>query len=165
MGMTRHSDWAKALAANSTDTSFAALAPTTTMPSTGVVNMLSAGAQYSGVPNNLLLAFYGTGAENTTYSARVTGWSKIDTLWVPAPLAELACTLGTAVGVAGASVVATERFADTITQASGAASIVISSLADNRVGWVLIDPLGHELVQVSFDMTGATNGNAIYKWL
>src|SRR4051794_13866756 len=105
-------DWVRALTTSSTDSSYASRVATVTTPADdGVLTPpLIAGK----TPQSALLVFFGAGADNATLTARIIGWRKIGTLWVPIDLAEVALTLSTAVGVAGTDAVATDRFADTL---------------------------------------------------
>ena len=88
-------NFAKVLATNATTTSFTLPAPTTTKPTTGVVNF----ARKSAVPNWLKVVPYGVGEDNDVFEMWLTGWRKIGTLWIPNQLIKLTCTLSTAVGV------------------------------------------------------------------
>jgi hypothetical protein len=159
-------EFSKVCAANSTASSFASKVPTTTEPTgDGVVSPLRSG----GVYDNVLLAFYGTGNDDTTFDARVIGWRKISTLWVPVPLFQLTATLSTAVGVSGAAVTDSERFADTLalsadfTGADGV-SVQVQSLSGltNKVAHLVFDAKGFTKFEVLFDLTGATAANALW---
>lgn len=158
--------WGRVRTTNATDSSFPSRISTITTPaSDGVIGNASGVGQ---VPNNLSLIFFGAGSDNDTFSARVIGWAKGNTLWLPTILTQLDCTLSTAVGVAGTDVLDTERFADTIAIASGFGSDGVNvrplSPANNTIAHVVVDLEGHALWEVTFDMTGATSGNALYRW-
>lgn len=153
--------WRKALATNTTDTSFDSKVPTTTEPTGEGVFDVESG---SVVGQGLQAVFYGEGANDTTFSVRLIGWKLMTTLWVPVVLAEFACTLSTVVGVAAAAVTDNDRFADTITLASGfsTANVIVTSSTGNIVGHATINLDGYGKIEWSFDMTGATNGNALW---
>lgn len=148
----------KLYAANVTAASITNPTPSTTAPTgDGVFNMaLSADAGLNAVQ----LVFYGTrtSADNETFTARVTGYRKVGTLWVPFPLLALSMVQGTSVGVAGADVVATEYFADTIAVTSAFTSLYeVSSPADNTIAYVTIDPVGCRYLRV--DLAKGTNAS------
>lgn len=148
----------KAKATNATDTSFASKVPTTTEPTNdGVVDLAGQGE----APTWLMLIPYGTGDADDAFDMRLLGWRKVATLWVPTILLQFTATLGTAVGVAGAAVVATEMFADTVSDpATGMGSVGAncqpSSPANNTVAHYLVDTRGCPKVEFCFD---ATTGN------
>jgi hypothetical protein len=157
---TVSSGYKKALATNSTDTSFTSLIPTGTEPTgAGVINL-----GWGGVlsPNFLELIPYGVGDDDDEFSMRVTSWKVFGNdpetwLWVPKPILEVAVIMCTAVGVAGRQVVATERFVDTISivnsiGASGE-SVRIISPTGNLIGSILLDVQGSQKVQLTFDAT------------
>lgn len=179
--------WQKARATNATDTSFSARPPTITEPSgDGVVGL--AGPAPGGVaPGRVVFIPYGAGDDDDVFDLRLLGWRRVgsgagpaDVLWVPTILAQFTCTMGTAVGVAGAPVVATERFCDTIvihatitaqlkstdTDGAGAAStghVLVCSPANNLVAHAVVLTEGCEKVELLFDMTTGdpTNGNCL----
>ena len=141
---------AKVFAANASGSSITAPTPTTTEP-TGDGVFESILAEGTVALNALWLIFYGTrsSADNETFTARVTGWKKVTTLWVPIPLLALALTQGTSTGVAAAEVIATEYFADTITASTAFTSAYeIISPADNTIAAVKVDFAGCRKVQV-----------------
>ncbi len=180
------------LSTDSVDTSFTAAASTTTKPSGVDVLDLSSGQAPGGiVPEWLILHPIATSGDNDTMDMRVTGWVAIQgstgiVLWVPVALGQFTCTLSAAVGVAGAAVVNTERFADTIinhatisgaqgvtTGADGAAAVtkqgetIIHSPANDLVATIQMPLRGVELVQLKFDTTagGTTAMNCLYRLL
>ena len=159
--------WAKWLSTNDSSTSFASRIPTGTRPTANIVE-----PQGSIASNLIQIVFFGAGSDDQTFDARLIGWNSTNTgsstsLWVPTPLAGFSCTLSTAVGIASRDAVATDRFADTISGAtynpSGGVEIV--SPTGDIIAHVVVDIKGSEIVQLDFDMTGATNGNAFYRWL
>lgn len=168
---TGKSGWHKLVDTNDTSSSFTSRIPTITKPTTNILNQNT-----PIIENVLMLAFFGAGTENTTFDARVIGWNamafvKTDgspgELWIPTPLAQFSCTLSATVGVAGAPVTATDKFVDTITAASfnptGGSEIV--SPTGDLIAHAVLDAKGCDLVQIDFDMTGATSGNALSRWL
>lgn len=166
---TQSSRFAKARTANATDTSFPSKIPTATEPSgTGVVELIQ--NKLGGpIQNSVLVVAFGAGSDDTTFSVRVIGWRLFGDdpqtqLWIPAVLAELACTLSSAVGVAGKVVVNTERFADTITLVTGNddISIDIVSPTGNVVAHAAVDIKGFQKLEFTFDLTGATDANVLY---
>lgn len=163
-------DFRRFWATSPTTNGFPARPATTTAPTgDGVVDLATGRTE---LPRKLLLAPFGAGADDTTFSLRVTGWRKTvgsaTALWVPVTLVELACTLSTAVGVAGADVVATDRFADTITVTKGNANVdtVILSIEGNLVAHAVIDVKGSSKAELTITTGGsATSGNALYATL
>ncbi len=159
----------KARATDATDTSFASKVPTTTEPtSDGVVEL----AKTSLAPTWLMLIPYATAGDNDTADVRVIGWRRVTasavTLWVPTILLQFSATFSTAVGVAGSPVLATQRFADTLSDpATGMGAIGVncqpSSPANNTPGHYLFDARGCQKVEVLLDATaaGTTGMNAL----
>lgn len=177
--MTQASNFKKGRRTNATASSFASRVPQAAEPALDTaagsataqvaVDVLARGGADGLVQNRLLLVFFGTGNEDTTFAARVLGWRRLGTddetdLWVPVELAEVACTLSATVGVAGTGVVATERFADTITLVAGNddISMEIVSPTGDEIAHVVLDLKGFQKFEVQYDMTGATDGNCLY---
>lgn len=157
-------DFQKAYATSSTDSSFDALVPTVTEPTAdGVVTLSGVATNNGQTYGKMLVIPYGAGADDSTFAMRIHGWQKISTLWIPVPILEVACVLSTVVGVTGASLVATDRIVDTMTETLAPDTAVFYSTTGNRVAWLTFDTMGFQKVEFSFDMTGATNGNALYK--
>lgn len=170
----------KALATNANSASFPSKVPTVTEPtSDGVVDLLNAGTGLT-VPRAVKVLPYGAGSDNDVYDLRLIGWRRIKgttpqtTLWVPTVLVEVTCTLSGAVGVAGSPVLATERFADTVTiKAAGweatttadttrAGSVLIFSPQNDLPAWFVIELNGEEKVEFTFDQTtGTPTGNCL----
>lgn len=115
--------------------------------------------------NTVLVVPFGTGNDDTTFDMRITGWTKVSTLWIPVPIIAASCTLSTAVGVASAAVTNSERFVDTITEVLAPDSAVFYSTTGNRLAWIMFDAMGFQKLEFSFDLTGATIANAIYRRL
>jgi hypothetical protein len=124
-------------------------------------------------PNALRITPYAVGADNATFSMRVYAVDRIFVADNPLVqytwnlLAEFACTASTAVGKAAGLVVATERYADTITLTYPTASIPsieIQTNAANLAGWVKVDLAGAEDYEITFTTGGsATSCNALVK--
>lgn len=151
--------WAKLLAANSTDATFPARAPTTTEPSGVGVITLGAGRA---VPPDLTFLFFGAGANDQTFNVRVIGWRKVDGLWVPFLLCQATCTLSSAItGVAGQPVANTDLVADTVSVTNGI-GVGTTPVADSLPAYLEVGSKDCQKVEVVFDMTGATSGNALY---
>ena len=160
----------RALVYGSGSTSFPSIIPTTTLPATvDVTPTLTANVFVTrGGYRYLALTPFGTGDENTTFIFKVFGWSLVGTLYVPHYLGGATVTLGAAVGVAGATVIATERFGDTLVTLGGpvgdSEALFISPISDH-IGQALIPTRGHEFMEVVFDLTGATNANVLYRYI
>lgn len=167
---TRVGAYQKFYETNSTDASFPSRIPTTTAPSGNGV-LVPPGSGLGGArnaPSAAMVVPYGVGADNTTFKIRIIGWRLIGTLYVPTILCEFTCTNSTAVGVAGATVVATERFADTLTanafNPSGGVEAV--SVANNTPAHFLVDCKGCQYIEATFDMNAsATSANALVAWV
>jgi hypothetical protein len=170
----------RALTTSSTATSFASLISTITEPSGDGIFSFPAR-----VPWGLHLSFFGAGADDTTFDARLVGWDRIGTdpaltLWVPRALVSFSVTLSTQVGIANAKVIETDRFADTLVvhatvapqsvftdlvsaAAATRGTVEIFSPANNLIAWAKVPLNGCEKVQFQFDLTGATNANAVFR--
>ncbi len=163
---TRMDPFSKLFASNQTGSSITAPIPTVTEPTgDGILNLESinrvAGALSP--PNSVVVAFFGarTGA-NQTATARLTGWRKIGTLWIPVPLLALALTQGTSIGIAATDVVATDYFVDTITASTAFTSAYeLISPADDTVAAVKVDLFGCEKLQVQVAKGTCTSVNAL----
>jgi hypothetical protein len=191
--MRRTSPLQKAFNVNSTATAFATLIPTVTEPvsvrsgevASGIFDLVPGGRGL--VQDTVLVGFFGAGADNATFDARLWGWDRIGsdpatTLWVPRILASFTCTLSTMVGIAGAKIINTDRFADTLVvnavapqpffpgvNATPAAefggSIKVFSPANNFMAWAEVPLMGCEKLQFDFDSTGSTDSNAVFRLL
>lgn len=151
----------RARATNSDATSFPAVAATTTRPSgAGVVDLAA------NPPAWLKLVPFGAGADDSTFDLRLVGWSLVGSLWVPTILVQFGCTLSAAVGVSGADVTDSERFADTLgdpTANFGEAGVDCQphSPQNDTPGFYLVDAGGCTVFRVDFDLTGADGANAL----
>lgn len=164
--------WKKAWAVNANTAAFAAKIPTITEPTNdGVVNLVGSGLA---IPRRMLCCFFGLGADNDAASVRIIGWKKIGQdqpqsipLWIPLIVGEFTLIFSTITGVAGAPVLNTERFADTIAPVAarnpdrviGAGTAINSDLAltspTTNVGPGFIDfPIrAFEKIEFSFAQT------------
>lgn len=152
---------ARAHATLSTATSFTAPAATTTRPSGAGV--LDFGDR---PPAWLKVVPVGAGADDSTFNLRLVGWSHAAGLWVPEVLVEFACTLSTAVGVSGATVTDSERFADTVgdpTANLGELGVTCQkhSPANNTPASYLVDGRGCTVFRVDTDLVAATGASAL----
>lgn len=147
-------DFVKVLATDSVDTAFTLPAATTTKPTLGVVNF----ARQSTTPQWLCCVPFGTGADNGVFDMWVTGWRKVATLWIPTRLVKLTCTQSASVGVAGAAIIATQRFCDTITATMGVSNVSyqLFSTTDDSPAHALVSPNGCSLIQFTFDLTSGS---------
>lgn len=152
--------------ATSATGSFPSKVPTATTPTgAGVVNDPIVG---QGAPEWVQIMPFGDGADNSTFDCRVIGWKVSDLgLWVPTILAQAACTLSAAVGVASTEVLATQRFADTITLTQVQANVdsKLSSPTGDFVASFQVETRGCVLVEITFNLGTATGANALVSWV
>lgn len=160
MGVTSYpttvrNDYAKSRSTNATDTSFPSKIPTVTEPTGAGVSSCSGSHAY--------IVFFGAGSDTNTFSAKLIGWREVKGLWVPTPLATVSVALSTPVGISGEEVIDTDRFADTITvtTAETIAGYDVCSPANNTIAHLRIDLGGCSKLEVVYDLTGATNANAL----
>lgn len=156
----------KSLDTNSTDVAYASRIPTVTAPSSdGVINLVPG---TSGVtPSTLLVMPFGAGADNSTISVRVLGWVNIGSLWIPTVLCEYDCTLSAAVGIAGQSVINTDRIADGFSlvanQGVDAQGTTKVAPANDTPGHFTVNVKGCKKVELVYKVGTATNANALYR--
>jgi len=166
---------ASGVAANATNATFPSKVPTITKPSGAGVIELCSPDKGAVAQNGIVLIPYGTGSDNNTFELRVIGWRLVTNdegkagLWIPVLLVELHCTLSAAVGVAGATVVNTERFADTISLTTGNddVSVDIVSPTGEIIAHAMLDLKGFNLVETTFSINsgGTTDMNCLYALL
>ncbi len=191
--MQRTSPLQKAFDVNTTSATFTSIIPTVTEPvavtagaiGSGIWNLVPGGRGL--VADYAMVGFFGAGADNTTFDARLWGWDRIGsdpatTLWMPRILASFTCTLCATVGVAGAKIINTDRLVDTLVvnaigpqpflpgvngtpAAEYLGTVRVFSPANEFWAWALVPLMGCEKLQFDFDMTGATNGNAAFRLL
>ncbi len=169
----------KARTTNQTSASFVAKVPTTTEPTGSGSTATNASVRQLGQLNgraytsSVIVCPYGVGSDTNTFSVRVIGWRRVGNadsgtvLWIPVLLAEIEATISTGAGctgVAGADVVATEYFADTITVTYGNANVsveVVSPAADIPAHAV-VSTKGFQKIELSFSTgSSATSCNAL----
>lgn len=118
----------------------------------------------------VIIVPYGTGADTNTFKMAVLGWRSVGrevsgtALWIPVILYEATCTLSTPVGVAAKTIVATERFCDTITVISGSVAVAdgLVSPGNNFIAHVIVPLAGFQFLELTFDRGGsATDCNAL----
>ena len=159
-------DFKKALTTNATDTSFASKVPTLTEPvNDGVIDLPNVIGEVS---SKIMILPYGLGADNDAFSMRVIGWRKIVTsiagvataLWIPVPLITCACTISAVVGVASSPVLATERFADTITVTDDFTPDIVAYEVKSPTGDIIarlvLELFGFAKLEFTFDQTTNT---------
>lgn len=167
---------------NENASGFASKIPTVTEPTNdGVLNLTSSGIL---VVQNIKLWPILLGSENDVSSMRIIGWHRIlldgsTTLWMPTPIGEFVCTASATVGVAGAAVVATERFCDTITPvakmtrdqviAAGTAigsNYEVMSPTVDLIAHIIMPLSGFEKIEVTSDQTtGTSTFNVLYSFV
>ena len=152
------------LAANSTAAGADAPSPTTTEP-TGE-DVLSVAGNY------MVLAFYGVGADNSTGSCGLYGWRNANGLWIPFHLIDLDFTLSAEVGVAGAEVLDTERFADSISVGTVTGPTLgdqvwqgLATEGSDITAHAYIATLGFPKIQLDVFKGTATSVNALHSFM
>lgn len=169
----------RAFTVNSTQSGgFAASAPTITEPSgDGVFNLVENGQGLA--PCFVYVSPFGTDAANETFALRIIGWKRIEAvpgspfLFWPITLVELTCTLSAAVGVAGAPVIATEFFCDTLAIVSNSepvmtadvtnsGTVIYSSPANDTPAFAKVDLHGVEKVQFKTNVGTGASGNTLF---
>lgn len=191
--MQTTSPLSKAFDVNTTSSAFTSIIPTITEPvgvnpgevGSGIFNLSP--SKRGSVPDNVLVSFFGAGSDNDTFDVRLWGWDRIGsdpstTLWVPRILATFTCTVSQMVGIAGAKVINTDRFVDTLVvnaiapqpfmpgvsetpAAEYIGTIKVFSPANNFRAYAVVPLNGCEKLQFDFDMTGATSGNSLFRFL
>jgi hypothetical protein len=148
----------KAKATNATDTSFPSRIPTLTEPSgDGVHNLAQDGQGLA--QNRAVIVPYALGDDDDVFALRIIGWRAVGTgptrLWIPVILGELTCTVSTAIGIAGAEVLNTERFADTLAIVTGGNGdwIDVNSPTGNIIAFATVNLHGFQKVEFTFDAT------------
>ncbi len=161
----------KAFATNAATSGFDSLIPTIVPPSgNGVWDFEDGGGLE--VPEWVTVLPYGLGSDEDVFSLRLVGWRRIggvgpigSYLWVPSTQCELACTLGTCVGIAGSPVLNTERFCDTITivteptitaATTRQGTVELFNPGDNTAGYFRVRLNGIQRLQFTADQTTQT---------
>ncbi len=168
--LTSAGPFLRARGVNANDASFPSRIPTIAEPSSAIAT--AAGTQQAiniadgnfGVgQNSALIVPYGLGANNDGFSIRMIGWRSINRdgatrLWVPVILAEVACLMSAAVGIAGAAVINTEAFCDTLTLVTGNANISVETVSPTGdvIGHIIVALKGFQKLELTFDQTTNT---------
>ncbi len=148
-------DYVTAFTSDATDATFPSKISTVTAPTTGtgIFDVKETDSTLEVLP-------YGTGADNSTITGmRVIGWRKINTLWVPTIIAEVAATLSTAVGIVNVTPSNSARFADTITTTYGIA--ILSATAAETPARFFVNIEGFSKFEITVDLGTATAANAL----
>jgi len=125
--------------------------------------------------NSLMLIPYGAGSATQTYTLKAYGWratagqggtkggQALDNVWIPFLLASFTVTLGTAPGLTGGDVNASQLFATTIALVTGNANVSneIVSPGSNVIAHIILDAKGVQYVELRFTMISATSGNCL----
>lgn len=169
-------------ATNENASSFASKIPTITKPTNdGVLDLVTRG---NIVPKEIMLWPILLGSDDDVSSMRILGWNRVllDTfvdLWMPTVIGEFSCIAGAAVGIAGAAVLNTEHFCDTITPVAariedrviGAGTavnsdVVVCSPAGDLIGHIVMPLRAFELLEITSDQTTNTpTFNCLYRLL
>jgi hypothetical protein len=160
-----------ALATNSTNTTFAAKIPTTTVPSGNGFFDLSDRpyGQTSSSPSYIHLLPFGTAANNKTFDMRLWGYAKTGDatpLYVPFIIADLSITLG---NIDASAIAASTFLADTIVLNKGIPAGQFSGLlntANDSPGSIVLHLLGAKYIFFDFDADagGAASTDANCYW-
>lgn len=160
--------FAKLLAANTTANSgFSAagsLATITTAPPAGsaLIDMTKHQCR------NVLLRFFGVGADGNAATARVSLVNQAGTVFVITPVCEYRFTLSTAPGVAGGNAGAGDLFADTLARSNSVGvdnvtDVIVSPAGLNVPASLLVDPRDSAYLLVELQKGAATSVNAEWR--
>lgn len=177
--MNLASPFQKARRLSSADTTFPSRVPTVTEPmsaatatttSQEVIEFVQGQGGNGPIPFAMFVMPFGLGAALDAFAVRCIGWKRIGsdpnlTLWVPFILGTFGTVLGTTTGVAGAPVINTEKFADTITivneptitaDVTREGTTKIFSPTGNLPGWFYVPLRGCEKIELCFQNTTNT---------
>lgn len=120
---------------------------------------------------------YGAGGTGKTFNINVFGWTPtfsdpgtdagpaLATVWIPSLLGTYACTTGSATGLTGGDVNASQSFATTITSSFSPSTAVdwnlILSPGSNSIGMIVQQTFGAMFLEVRFNMGTATSANCL----
>lgn len=159
----------KGMATNATASSFSALLATATKPAASSTRTV---IDRGKGPSRCVIRVipFAVATNNQTMSVKVVGWhmSRKDSitpvpLWVANTICLVACTMSsTLVGVAGADVVTTELFADTLSLTNGTA-VLDQGTADVDTASFIADVSGYELVEIIPIIGSSTSANTLYR--
>ena len=156
----------RALATNSSSSSFPSKVPTITEPvNDGVINLRDGSGVES--PQWMTVLPYGVSSNDDAFSVRVIGWRRVggdpsSLLWVPTILCEMACTMGTSSGATGGYLDTTALFCDTITVVSEPTitaditrqgTVELFNPGNDLIGYFRVKLCGVEKVEFTFDQT------------
>lgn len=152
------------------------------MDAVGLVRIAAEGGSGGYVPTWARIYPYGLGSDNDGFSLRLWGWFHIGAgpdgakLWMPTILGEFTALISGFVGVAGAPVLNTERFADTIgivaldgeytitADVTRFGTVQLFTPANNTPGCVQVPLRGAEWIEWDFDQTtGTPTMNVLYQ--
>jgi len=188
------------LPTNSSDAAYAAITPTVTDPlltaTKGCIDLTGGNATSlmgGGSPavRRCMFIPFGLSANNDAFTMRVYGWKRAiplktdatsTVLWVPTLiLKDVTCTMGAMTGVAGAAVLDTESFCDTVVPGNPIATYWAAkgrdatpadtiqgqyqffSPADDTIGMFEVPTAGFERLQATFKQsTNSPAMNALY---
>lgn len=130
----------------------------------------------AGLPNSLVMSFFGVGASDTTGNCRVWGLAEglglvgsTETHSVEAHmLCELALMISNnKVGVANTLIGAADVWVDTITLTTGATqdNVIANSSSDVRGAWCRVDMLGFSALAIELNVGTATSINGLYRYI
>lgn len=163
--------WRRLLATNSTTTTYASVAPTTTSPATttaGVIDLKNFGGWCTDGAHTsdlVMVMPFGSDANNENFAMRVYGWSRIvdsdttiNTLWVPMLLVECTVTLG---NIAATTLGTNNFMADTVAIDKGNGNLhTASSPTGDLPAYLVVDPLGSHYLQFTFDVDSSGSASA-----
>ena len=162
----------KALATNSTASSYTALIPTITRPvasSTRAVYDLGEG---KGTRDQNVITVYPVGRNdnNETVSVKVTGWNFVRPtgtgrgLYVSSLVCQVAGTISTTLlGIANEDIIATEFFCDILSLTKGVATLY-QGTSDLDIAYFKAPVQGFELVEVTCTIGTGDQANALVKF-
>lgn len=161
----------RGLTTNSTDTAYTAIAPTSTEPvSVDSTSPAQNAIVMSCSGTKAHLFFFGDGNDNSAFQSRVLLWSKVRRtsaatvdLWVPYLVGEFEAVLSTAVGVASAAVIATDRFADAVTEVGTTWDdniVEVKTTTADTLARVSVTTIGFQKIGIYFDMDAPAGTDA-----
>lgn len=168
--------WNKAFSANSTATSFATLAPTTTALIAADGTKVRTGIHLlnniaSHVDSILIVQPYGSAAQNKDFRLKLTRWT-IDQstsgslVYVPSAPFIIDCVLG---NIAATAYGASNLLCDTLTLVRGDSTAKVVSPANDEPAEFWLDMGGAEFIEFEIDIdagaAAATDANALWRTL
>ena len=158
-----------ALAANTTNSSFAASLASGTKPVTTTSRCLidrGIGPNFT----TLAISPFAVGADDVTGSVKVLGWTRTvhngdvaNALWVPNFVAEVLCTFSsTLVGIAGTDAPVAACFADVLSLTNGIA-VLRQGTSDVDTASILLDISATQLYEIFLKVGTATSINAFWR--